>query len=76
MRTLMIAAALLGMVVSLQAKEAESLRGLTNSGASVKQFVSNQNDQPRGKPARTKSDTRKDRDFSAEAIVPNICTGC
>ncbi|WP_234683731.1 hypothetical protein [Bradyrhizobium monzae] len=76
MRTLMVAAALLGMVVSLQAKEVESSRGLTNSDAAVKQFVSNQSGQPRGKPARTKSDGRKDGDFSAEAMVPNICTGC
>jgi hypothetical protein len=76
MRTLMVAIALLGMVVSLQAKEADSLRGPRGSDATVKQFVSDQSGQPRGKPARAKSDRRKDRDFSAEAIVPDICTGC
>ncbi|WFU74971.1 hypothetical protein [Bradyrhizobium sp. CB2312] len=76
MRTLLVLAALLGMVVSLQAKEADSSRPVRSSDAAVKQFVSNQSDQPRGKPARTRSDGRKDSDFSAEAIVPDICTGC
>ncbi|MGY4622415.1 hypothetical protein [Bradyrhizobium sp. USDA 4486] len=76
MRTLMILAALLGMVVSLQAKEADSSRAARNPDAAAKQLVSNSSGQPSGKPARTKSDGRKDRDFSAEAIVPNICTGC
>ncbi|MBJ7402566.1 MAG: hypothetical protein JHD07_04420 [Bradyrhizobium sp.] len=76
MRTLMVFAALLGMMVSLQAKEAESLRALRGSGAAVKQIVSNQSSQPPGKLARTRADARKDREFSAEAIVPDICTGC
>lgn len=76
MRALMIFAALLGMMVSLHAKEVESLRALRNSDAAVKQIVSNQSSQPRGKLARTRSDARKDREFSAEAIVPDICTGC
>ena len=81
MRTLMILAALLGMVASLQAKEADSSRAARNPDAAVKQaavkqLVSNSSGQPSGKPARTKSDARKDRDFSAEAIVPDICTGC
>lgn len=31
MRTLVVAAALLGMIASLQAKEADSLRGMQNS---------------------------------------------
>ncbi|MBO4225771.1 hypothetical protein [Bradyrhizobium neotropicale] len=76
MRTLLILAALLGMVVSLQAKEADSSRAARSPDAAVKQFVSNQSGQSRGEPARTRSDGRKDRDFSAEAIVPDICTGC
>lgn len=76
MRALMVAATLLGMVVSLQAKEADTLRGPGSSDAAVKQFVSNQSGQPRGKPARTRFVGRQGRDFSAEAIVPDICTGC
>lgn len=76
MRTLMVFAALLGMMVSLHAKEVESLRALRNSDPAVKQIVSNQSSQPRSKLARTRSDARKDREFSAEAIVPDICTGC
>ncbi|WP_194402631.1 hypothetical protein [Bradyrhizobium sp. CCBAU 53351] len=76
MRTLLVLAALLGMVVSLQAKEADSSRAVRSSDAAVKQFVSNQSGQPRGKPARTRSEGGKDREFSAEAIVPDICTGC
>jgi hypothetical protein len=76
MRTLTAAAALLCMVVSLQAKEADSLRGPRSSNPAVKQFVSDQSGQSRSKPAKTKSDGRKDRDFSADAIVPDICTGC
>jgi hypothetical protein len=76
MRTPAVAAALLSMVVSLQAKEAVSLQGLRSSDFAGKQFVSNQSGQTRGKPARTSSNGRKERDFSAEAIVPDICTGC
>jgi hypothetical protein len=76
MRTLTAASALLCMVISLQAKEADSLRGLRSPDAAVKQFVSDQSVQSRSKPAKTKSDGRKDRDFSADAIVPDICTGC
>lgn len=75
MRTLMVFAALLGMMVSLQAKEVESPRALRGSDPAVKQIVSNQSSQ-RSKLARTRSDARKDREFSAEAIVPDICTGC
>lgn len=75
MRTLMVFAALIGMMVSLQAKEADSSRAVRSPDATVKQFVSNQSGQ-RAKPARTRADDRKDRDFSAEAIVPDICTGC
>lgn len=76
MRTLLVLAALLGMVVSLQAKEADLSRAVRSPDAAVKQFVSNQSGQPRGKPARTRSDGGKGREFSAEAIVPDICTGC
>ena len=76
MRTLLILTALLGMMVSLQAKEADTSRAARSPDAAVRQFVSNQGGQPPGKPARTRSDGRRDRDFSAEAIVPDICTGC
>jgi hypothetical protein len=76
MRTLVVLAALLGMAVSLQAKEADSSQAVRSPNAAIKQFVSNQSGQPRSKPARTRSDGRNDRDFSAEAIVPDICTGC
>ncbi|QOZ26732.1 hypothetical protein CI1B_43960 [Bradyrhizobium ivorense] len=76
MRSLMVLAALLGMVVSLQAKEADSSRAVRSPEATVKQLVSDQSGQPAGKPARTRSDGRKNRDFSAEIIVPDICTGC
>ncbi|MDA9408049.1 hypothetical protein XH80_15240 [Bradyrhizobium sp. CCBAU 45384] len=76
MRTLLVLAALLGMVVSLQAKQADSPRAVRGPDATVKQIVSNQSGQSPAKPARTRSDGRKDRDFSAEAIVPDICAGC
>ena len=76
MRTLMLLAALLGMVVSLQAKEADSPRAARSSDATAKRIVSNQSVQPPAKPVRTRSDGRKNHDFSAEAIVPDICTGC
>lgn len=76
MRTLMAFAALLGMVLSLQAKEADSLPTLRTPDAVVKQVVSNQSSQPRGELAKTRSDGRKERDFSAQAIVPDISTGC
>lgn len=76
MRSLMALAALLSMVVSLHAKETDSLRALRASDATVKQFVSNQSGQPRSKLATTRSSGRKDREFSAVAIVPDICTGC
>lgn len=76
MRSLMVLAALLGMVVSLHAKETDPSRALRGSDAAVKQFVSNQSGQRRSKLATTRSGGRKDREFSAEAIVPDICTGC
>ncbi|MHC2333849.1 hypothetical protein [Bradyrhizobium sp. USDA 4454] len=76
MRTLVVLAALLGMVVSLQAKEADSSRAVRSSDATVKQLVSDQSGQPAGRPARIRSDARKNRDFSADTIVPDICTGC
>ncbi len=76
MRSLMVLAALLGMVVSLHAKETDSSRVLRGSDAAVKQFVSNRSGQPRSKLATTRPSGRKDREFSAEAIVPDICTGC
>jgi pyridoxine/pyridoxamine 5'-phosphate oxidase len=75
MRTLLVLVALLGTVVALQAKEADSLRAARSVDATVKQIVSNQSGQL-AKPARTRSDGHKDRDFSAQAIVPDICTGC
>jgi hypothetical protein len=76
MRTLLVLAALLGMMVSLQAKETDSPRATRAPDAGAKQIVSNQSGQPPGKPARTRPDGRKDRDFSADAVVPDICTGC
>jgi len=76
MRTLMVAAVSLCMVVSLQAKETDGMRGLRSSDVAVKQFVSDQSGQSRSKPAKARADGHKDREFSAEAIVPDICTGC
>ncbi|MBA7465381.1 hypothetical protein ES707_00543 [subsurface metagenome] len=76
MRTLMVFAALLGMMASLHAKEADLSRAVQSTEAAGKQFVGNQGSQPRAKPARTRSDGRKEREFSAEVIVPDICTGC
>ena len=76
MRTLLVLATLLGMTVSLQAKEADAPRTMRSPDAAVRQLVSNQTGQPPGKAARTRSAGRKDRDFSAAAIVPDICTGC
>jgi len=49
MRSLMVLAALLGMVVSLQAKEADLSRAVRSSDAVDKQLVSDQSDQPPGK---------------------------
>lgn len=76
MRSVMVLAALLGMVVSLHAKESDSSRALRGSDAAVRQFVSNQSGQSRSRLATTRSSSRKDREFSAEAIVRDICTGC
>jgi hypothetical protein len=74
MRALFIAIALLGMAVSLQAKEADRFQGLRGE-TSAKQLVGNYRGEPRGKQARTERDVRKNS-FSAEAVVPDICTGC
>ncbi|SFQ28558.1 hypothetical protein SAMN05216330_12339 [Bradyrhizobium sp. Ghvi] len=76
MRTLLVLAALLGMAVSLQAKEVDSPRAARSPDATANQIVSNQSGQSPGKPVKTRSDGRKTHDFSAEAIVPDICTGC
>lgn len=49
MRSLMVLAAPIGMVISLQAKEADSSRAVRSSEATVKQLVSDQSGQPPGK---------------------------
>lgn len=76
MRTLAVAAVLLGTVVALQAREMDSPRGMRSPTGTVKQLVNNPVAQLRGKPSRTRLDHRNDRDFSAEVVVPDICRGC
>ena len=75
MRALVVATAFLGMVISLQAKETDPLRRLRGTNAAAQQLVSNHSGQRRGLSAKKSADGRQDR-FSAEGVVPDICTGC
>jgi hypothetical protein len=74
MRALFITIALLGMAATLQAKEADRSQGLRSADASPKQSVGYYRGEPRANKQAGRDD-RKDR-FAAEAVVPDICTGC
>lgn len=70
MRALMVAATLLGMVVSLQAKEADTLRGPGSSDAAVKQFVSNLKAANRG------ASPREQGSLAARAVISRRKLSC
>lgn len=75
MRGVVVAVALSAMVGALQAKEADAPRGeVRNSVESSRQLATSSPAASHAEGARRNG--RKSADFSAESIVPDICTGC
>lgn len=77
MRSLLLAAILLGtMITALAAKEADTSGATKRSSVdAARQLVINSDAAPRSK-AQEIRQPRKPADFSAERLIPDICTGC
>ena len=77
MRGFAFAAAMLAMVNALQAKEAASPRGEVRSSVEpTRQLATSSNATSRSDAERPSRSARRSADFSAERIIPDICTGC
>ena len=76
MRRFLVTAIALGMASQLYAKEGNSLRNTRGSAGTTQQVVVNSGEPSRGSARRTNQENRKGGAFSAERIVPDICTGC
>lgn len=77
MRGVVVAVALLGMVNALQAKEADSPGAeVQSSAAPAPQLATNSAAASRSAIEKPRRNGRKSGEFSAERIVPDICTGC
>jgi hypothetical protein len=76
MREFLVIAIALWMASELHAKEGSSLRNARGSAGTMQQVVVDSGEPSRGSARRTNQENRKGRDFSAERMVPDICTGC
>ncbi|WP_375161429.1 hypothetical protein [Bradyrhizobium sp. RDT46] len=77
MRGIVVAVALLEMANALQARETDFPRGeVRSSAAPVRQLATSSGAASRTDTEKPRRNERKSADFSAERIVPDICTGC
>ncbi len=77
MRGVVVAVALLGMVNVLQAKETDLPHGdVRSSAVSTRQLATSSTAVSRSDTEKPRRNGRRSPDFSAERIVPDICTGC
>ena len=76
MRRFLVTAIALWMASELHAKEGSSLRNARGSAGTTQQVVVDSGEPSRGCARRTGQQNRESRDFSAERMVPDICTGC
>ncbi|QQO11860.1 hypothetical protein JJB99_20360 [Bradyrhizobium diazoefficiens] len=78
MRSLLLATILLGMTITaLAAKEADTSDAMKRSSVdAARQLVINSDAAPRSKAQEIRRQPRKPADFSAERLIPDICTGC
>ena len=77
MRGVVVAVALSAMVGALQANEADAPPGeVRNSVESGRQLPTSSPAASHGDAEGARRNGRKSADFSAENIVPDICTGC
>lgn len=76
MRSLVLAAILLATTMTALAKEADTSGATKRSSVdAARQLVINSDAAPRSK-AQEIRQPRKPADFSAERLIPDICTGC
>lgn len=77
MKGIVVAALLLGMVNTLQAKEADSPRGEVRSLAEpARQLATSSNTTSVSNAENSRPNRRRGGEFSPGRIVPDICTGC
>lgn len=77
MRGFVVAAALWAMINALQAKEAASARAEVRSSVEpTRQLATSSTAASRSDTERPSRNGRRSADFSAERIIPDICTGC
>ena len=77
MRGVVVGVALLGMVNVLQAKETDLPRGeLRSSAVPNRQLATSSVAVSRSDIGKPRRNGRPSSDFSAERIVPDICSGC
>lgn len=77
MRGIVLAVALLGMINTLQAKEADSPRGeLRSSVEPARQLATSSVGESRSNAERSRQTERKSREFAPERLIPDICRGC
>lgn len=78
MRSLALAAILIGTTMTaLAAKEADTSGATKRSSVgAARQLVINSDAAPHSKAQEIRRRPRKPADFSAERLVPDICTGC
>ena len=76
MRILVLAAILLGMtMMPLAAKQADT-SGATKRSSAARQLVINSDTASSNKAQESRQHSRKPADFSAERLIPDICSGC
>ena len=77
MRGIVLAVALLGMINTLQAKEADSPRGEARSSVEpARQLATSSIGESRSNVAKSRQTERRSREFSPERLIPDICKGC
>lgn len=77
MRSLLLAAIVLGTTMTALAKEADTSGATKRSSIdAARQLVINSDAAPRSKAQEIRRQPRKPADFSAERLIPDICTGC
>ncbi|KQT26668.1 hypothetical protein ASG57_18835 [Bradyrhizobium sp. Leaf396] len=77
MKGIVVAALLLGMVNTLQAKEADYPRGEVRSLAKpARQLATSSDATSAGNAENSRPNRRRGGELSPGRIVPDICTGC
>lgn len=77
MRGVVVGVALLGMINVLQAKETDIPRGdARNSAVPARQLATSSAAVSRSDTEKPRRNGRRSPEFSAERIIPDICTGC